>query len=58
MLWRLCSTHVLTKNSADPQARQCDSHLQSKTTSHWVTWLGTTVALGIVAFVVAEAVPF
>ncbi|KAK1925999.1 transmembrane amino acid transporter protein-domain-containing protein [Papiliotrema laurentii] len=33
-------------------------HLQSKTTIHWVTWLGTTVALGIVAFVVAEAVPF
>lgn len=25
---------------------------------HWVTWLGSTVALGIIAFVVAEAVPF
>jgi len=33
-------------------------HLQSKTATHWITWLGSTLSLGIIAFVVAEAVPF
>ncbi len=32
-------------------------HLQEKTVVHWVTWLSTTVGLGAIAFVLAEAIP-
>ncbi|GAA6031257.1 hypothetical protein JCM8097_005570 [Rhodosporidiobolus ruineniae] len=34
------------------------SHLQRKTVIHWGTWYGCCVAIGVVAFVVAEAIPF
>ncbi|KAG9964335.1 amino acid transporter, partial [Aureobasidium melanogenum] len=32
-------------------------HLQAKTIVHWSTWLGINLALGTVAYIVAEAVP-
>ncbi|UPK92788.1 hypothetical protein LCI18_003723 [Fusarium solani-melongenae] len=32
-------------------------HLQENTTIHWATWVGTNLVLGILAFIVAEAVP-
>lgn len=31
-------------------------HLQSNTVIHWVTWLSCTIGLGVIAFVLAEAV--
>ncbi|KAI1875600.1 uncharacterized protein JN550_001886 [Neoarthrinium moseri] len=31
-------------------------HLQSNTVTHWVTWLGCTISLGVVAFILAEAI--
>ncbi|WVF66414.1 hypothetical protein IAT40_001154 [Kwoniella sp. CBS 6097] len=33
-------------------------HLQSKTKTHWITWLGSVVLIGIISFIVAEAIPF
>ncbi|KAG7048278.1 neutral amino acid transporter [Colletotrichum scovillei] len=33
-------------------------HLQSKTVIHWVTWLGSTIGISALAFIIAEAVPF
>ncbi|KAL2678524.1 hypothetical protein Neosp_009271 [[Neocosmospora] mangrovei] len=32
-------------------------HLQENTTVHWATWVGSNLVLGILAFIVAEAVP-
>lgn len=32
-------------------------HLQSNSVVHWSTWVGLNICLGVVAFVVAEAVP-
>lgn len=32
-------------------------HLQENTMVHWTTWIGSNLVLGILAFVVAEAVP-
>ncbi|OCF36058.1 hypothetical protein I317_01847 [Kwoniella heveanensis CBS 569] len=33
-------------------------HLQSKTKTHWITWLGSVTLIGIISFIVAEAIPF
>lgn len=33
-------------------------HLQSKTKTHWGVWLGSSIGVGIVGFIVAEAIPF
>ncbi|KAF7563731.1 hypothetical protein G7046_g380 [Stylonectria norvegica] len=33
-------------------------HLQSNSAIHWVTWLGSTLGITTLAFIVAEAVPF
>lgn len=32
-------------------------HLQSNTVIHWGTWLGCTVALGAISFILAETIP-
>ncbi|KXJ88988.1 transmembrane amino acid transporter protein-domain-containing protein [Microdochium bolleyi] len=32
-------------------------HLQANTAVHWATWLGVNLVLGVLAFIVAEAVP-
>lgn len=32
-------------------------HLQADTWQHWVTWLGCTISLGAIAFVLAQAIP-
>ncbi|KAK0378989.1 hypothetical protein CLIM01_03686 [Colletotrichum limetticola] len=32
-------------------------HLQANTVIHWTTWIGSNMTLGILAFIVAEAVP-
>ncbi|KAJ4252856.1 hypothetical protein NW762_010762 [Fusarium torreyae] len=32
-------------------------HLQENTSVHWLTWIGSNLTLGILAFIVAEAVP-
>ncbi|KAJ9416101.1 hypothetical protein FOXG_09582 [Fusarium oxysporum f. sp. lycopersici 4287] len=32
-------------------------HLQENTMVHWTTWIGSNLTLGILAFIVAEAVP-
>lgn len=32
-------------------------HLQENTTIHWSTWIGTNLLFGILAFIIAEAVP-
>ncbi|KAH7035990.1 transmembrane amino acid transporter protein-domain-containing protein [Microdochium trichocladiopsis] len=32
-------------------------HLQANTPLHWATWLGVNLLLGVLAFIVAEAVP-
>ncbi|KAK4980796.1 hypothetical protein LTR28_000968 [Elasticomyces elasticus] len=32
-------------------------HLQSNTVTHWVTWLGCTLGLAAVSFILAEAIP-
>ncbi|KAL7418624.1 hypothetical protein Q5752_007082 [Cryptotrichosporon argae] len=34
------------------------THLQSKTRVHWATWVGAVLACGIVAFIIAESIPF
>ncbi|KAK6087032.1 neutral amino acid transporter [Seiridium cupressi] len=34
------------------------AHLQSNTIIHWVTWLGSTIGISAVAFIIAGAVPF
>ncbi|KAI0134108.1 amino acid transporter [Xylariales sp. AK1849] len=31
-------------------------HLQSNTVTHWVTWLGISISLGVIAFILAEAI--
>ncbi|KAJ9630296.1 hypothetical protein H2204_008514 [Knufia peltigerae] len=33
------------------------SHLQANTVVHWSTWLGSNLVLGILGFIIAEAVP-
>lgn len=33
-------------------------HLQQKTKTHWVVWLSCVGGIGVIGFVVAEAVPF
>ncbi|KAE9569051.1 N amino acid transport system protein [Colletotrichum fructicola] len=33
-------------------------HLQNKSFVHWATWLGSTLGISALAFVIAEAVPF
>ncbi|KIW18344.1 hypothetical protein PV08_02632 [Exophiala spinifera] len=33
------------------------SHLQANTVVHWSTWLGSNLILGILGFIIAEAVP-
>ncbi|CAM1508651.1 Fc.00g054990.m01.CDS01 [Cosmosporella sp. VM-42] len=33
-------------------------HLQSNSITHWGTWLGSTIGITILSFIVAEAVPF
>ncbi|KAH6976452.1 transmembrane amino acid transporter protein-domain-containing protein [Ilyonectria sp. MPI-CAGE-AT-0026] len=33
-------------------------HLQSNSFTHWATWLGSTIGITILSFVIAEAVPF
>lgn len=33
------------------------AHLQANTVVHWSTWLGVNLLLGVLAFIVAEAVP-
>ncbi|KAK9896400.1 putative amino acid transporter [Cystobasidium minutum MCA 4210] len=33
-------------------------HLQSNSVVHWGTWFGSTIVCGILAFIVAEAIPF
>ncbi|WVQ94030.1 hypothetical protein IAU59_001108 [Kwoniella sp. CBS 9459] len=33
-------------------------HLQSKTKTHWITWIGSVVLIGVISFIVAEAIPF
>ncbi|KAI5369951.1 Putative amino acid transporter, transmembrane domain-containing protein [Septoria linicola] len=32
-------------------------HLQADTWTHWLTWLGCTIGLGLLSFVLAEAIP-
>lgn len=32
-------------------------HLQANTPTHWATWLGCTISLSIIAFVLASAIP-
>ncbi len=32
-------------------------HLQKNTVIHWATWLGCTIGLGSISFILAEAVP-
>ncbi|KAK7431950.1 hypothetical protein QQZ08_001569 [Neonectria magnoliae] len=32
-------------------------HLQKNTTTHWATWMGSNLILGILGFIIAEAVP-
>lgn len=32
-------------------------HLQTNSLTHWVTWLGSNLILGILGFIIAEAVP-
>lgn len=32
-------------------------HLQAKTPTHWIAWLGSTISLGAISFVLAEAIP-
>ncbi|KAK5229270.1 hypothetical protein LTR47_007872 [Exophiala xenobiotica] len=32
-------------------------HLQANTMVHWCTWFGCTISLGIIAFLLAEAIP-
>lgn len=51
-LYQLAAKYVFVRLLRDTR------HLQSKTATHWITWLGATFGLGVVAFVVAEAVPF
>lgn len=31
-------------------------HLQSNTVTHWVTWLGCSISLGVIAFILAESI--
>ncbi|GAA5887079.1 hypothetical protein JCM6882_009440 [Rhodosporidiobolus microsporus] len=33
-------------------------HLQRKTKTHWVTWFGICIGVGVAGFVIAEAIPF
>jgi hypothetical protein len=33
-------------------------HLQARTKTHWVTWFGATIGVGIGGFIIAEAIPF
>ncbi|WRT68118.1 uncharacterized protein IL334_005093 [Kwoniella shivajii] len=33
-------------------------HLQTKTKTHWITWLGSVILIGVISFVIAEAIPF
>ena len=33
------------------------SHLQANTLTHWSTWLGANLVLGVLGFIIAEAVP-
>jgi hypothetical protein len=33
-------------------------HLEGNTKTHWFTWLGCTYGLGLIAWILAEAVPF
>jgi Transmembrane amino acid transporter protein len=33
------------------------THLQRNTLIHWITWLGSNLSLGVLGFIVAEAVP-
>ncbi|WVR08411.1 hypothetical protein IAU60_005466 [Kwoniella sp. DSM 27419] len=33
-------------------------HLQEKTRIHWITWFGSVTVIGIIAFIIAEAIPF
>lgn len=32
-------------------------HLQSNSVIHWATWLGCTISLGAISFVLSEAIP-
>jgi hypothetical protein len=32
-------------------------HLQENTVIHWTTWLGSNLLLGVLGFIIAEAVP-
>lgn len=34
-----------------------DLSLQENTTTHWATWLGSNIVLGILGFIIASAVP-
>ncbi|KAF7543008.1 hypothetical protein G7Z17_g11093 [Cylindrodendrum hubeiense] len=33
-------------------------HLQSNSVTHWATWLGSTIGITAMSFIIAEAVPF
>ncbi|KAI1857905.1 hypothetical protein JX265_010935 [Neoarthrinium moseri] len=33
-------------------------HLQSNSIIHWVTWLGSTIGITVLSFLIAEAIPF
>lgn len=33
------------------------SSLQENTVIHWMTWLGANIVLGVIGFIIAEAVP-
>ncbi|KAH7137518.1 transmembrane amino acid transporter protein-domain-containing protein [Dactylonectria estremocensis] len=33
-------------------------HLQSNSVTHWATWLGSTIGITILSFIIASAVPF
>ena len=32
-------------------------HLQANTAVHWATWMGCTISLGAISFILAEAIP-
>lgn len=32
-------------------------HLQANTAVHWVTWMGCTISLGAISFILAESIP-
>lgn len=32
-------------------------HLQANTLTHWITWLGCTTGLGLLSWILAEAIP-